>query len=135
MGRTHSPAGDATARFTGIPGSPDRDVTFATDSITITKPQKTRMPMEVQGGRTRHNTKIKPGMITATLVTDDPDGTADWMQNVEGSTMVIACSNDRRITLRGVTHATEEGVQEGVTEGTTNELTWTFETYQDTDAQ
>jgi len=126
MGRKLSPGGQGTGKLTGITGSPDRDLTFTTDNLNIKKPQVARSQQEVQGNKRRHNAKFVTGMITMTLVTDDPDGAAEWLQLVEDATMTLNLANGRQVTLSGVTHATEEGVMEGLTEGTTNELTFTF---------
>lgn len=133
MGRKLDPGAQGTGKITGITGSPDRDLTFTTDNLVLTKPQTARMPMETQGGKRRHNAKFITGRITMTLITDDPDGAAEWLSKVEDATMTLSFANGRLVTLRGVTHATEGGVTEGLTEGTTSELTFTFETYTDSD--
>lgn len=133
MGRKLSPGAEGTGKLTGITGSPDRDLTFTTDNVVVRKPQTTKSQQEVQGNKRRHNAKYMTGSITLTLVTDDPDGTAEWLQGVEDATMVLNLANNRQFTAIGVTHATEEGVTEGLTEGTTNELTFTFQNYTDRD--
>jgi len=89
--------------------------------------------METQGGRTKLNRMVLPGEMKLTAVTDDPAGSAEWMQDIERSTVVFVFSSGRKITLTGVAIATEEGVIENVTEGTTNELTFAFSQFTDTD--
>jgi hypothetical protein len=133
MSRITFPGSSAACKFSGIPGSTDRAVTLSSANVMITKPQKVAKRMEVQGGRAKLNLMVIPGEVKLTAVTDDPAGAAEWLQNVERSTVVFSLVSGRKITLTGVTIATEEGVGENVTEGTTNELTFVFDHFTDTD--
>lgn len=122
-----TPGSQAEAvKFNGS-GIGDRAVTAQGD-ITVQPSRAQNQPVEdAHTPIPRHRRMHRFGVITMTLLADQD---MSWLDNVADASLIVLEQNGRKHTMRGVTQVTDGGVQTNTTQGTTNELTFTFVTYQ-----
>lgn len=112
-------------------GGNRQEYTVVGDGGQFKPPQKSYVPIEgVQsleqpvGAKLISGRIILPGILTDQAVVEP--------LNVLNATMELYCASGRAITVTGLKHITDGGVNQQIQGGTTDELTFTFKTASDT---